>query len=159
MLAAAAVVAASATPAAAQGTLPDNNAGTGQYVEPVPTAGGNRPASPAPDHGTGSAPAGTRGALPAGTRHALPPGEEGRVLGRLATDPGSGAPTGRGDGARGGSQAVTGGRGRAVPSEESTGAASAVVSAALDSGGPGILILGVGVLVLTLTVAGVRRRS
>src|SRR2546423_14961117 len=85
-LAAVAAVSAGAAPATSAAPLPDDNAGTGQYIEPVPDAGGDRPSA------TGS---GTGGhALPPRTRQALPSGGEGRTLEKLATDPGSGAPAG-----------------------------------------------------------------
>jgi hypothetical protein len=138
-------LATSATPAAAQDPLPDNNAGTGEYVEPVPDAEGDRRATPGPGP--------RRGSLPPGVRDDLPPGEEGRVLERLATDPGSGAPDDRGDRARDG-----GVRGRDGSPEDEEGPISAVTGAAVDSGGPGILILVVAVVTLALTAAGVRRR-
>src|SRR3954447_21163008 len=96
-LATAALLVALAVPASAPAQLPPNNGGVDQYVAPVPDSRGDRPANPG-HHGGGSS------QLPDRVRSSLPAGEEGAVLARLATDPGSGAPTGSGgDGSGGGS--------------------------------------------------------
>jgi hypothetical protein len=145
--AACALALALASPAMAQeDRLPEGNSGAGQYVEPVPDAGGDRPAAP------GSGGGGSRAApLPQSMRTALPPGEEGRALERIATDRGSGAPAtgsarhGGGDGAG------------------DEGALSALASAAVDSGDPTLLIVMLIGLAMMLGVAGAtfrhRRRS
>jgi hypothetical protein len=158
MLAAAAAVPAAAVPARAQAPLPENNAGTGQYVEPVPDAGGNRPGHPHGGH--------RRLRLSPRARQAIPGGAEGRTLARLATDPGSGAPAGGG----GGSDRTPGSRGsahrgRGASAPGSAGldhvtAASAVTSAAVgdDGGGVPVVLLGVVVLTLGASAAAIRRR-
>jgi MYXO-CTERM domain-containing protein len=133
---------AGAPAAPAQERLPDDNAGTGQYVEPVPDAGGDRPASP----GGADGPAGS---LPPGTRSDLPPGEEGRVLERLATDPGSGA-SGSGQRERGTDRRA---EGDSLPGDDRS-AASAVTSAVTDSDSPAGKILVAGMLLLTAALAG-----
>ena len=153
----------SASPAAAEYTLPPDNSGADQYVPPVPDAGGSRPSGP----GTG-----TPGSLAPNVRASLPAGTEGRVLARLATDPGSGAPSagargssggGRGAAAGGGTSAGAnsgGGGGRAH--EADVTAASAITSSVSDN--PGVGILAGGILVLTLGAGGLglvqrRRRT
>ena len=133
--------------ASAQPPVPDDNAGTGQYVEPVPDAGGDRPSAP----GRG----GDGGSLPPSTRRALPPGSEGRQLESLATDPGSGAPAIDDDG--------SGGRDRKsspISSGDDETAASSITSAVLGEDGPGvpILFLVLGGLTLGAAALAVRRR-
>ncbi|HEX8054177.1 MAG TPA: hypothetical protein VF517_14390 [Thermoleophilaceae bacterium] len=145
-------------PAAAQQPLPEDNAGTGQYVEPVPDAGGDRPARPGSGGGGGS--------LPPDTRAALPSGEEGRVLQRIAGEPGSGAPAGgggagggsEGNGGSGGGNGASGGGARPATGEESPSAISAAASAASDPGGAGILISLVAALAAAFTVVALIRR-
>ena len=66
-----------AGPAAAQEPLPEDNAGGNQYVEPVPDAGGDRPAAPraggggASSGGGGASSGGGGDSLSARTRRAL----------------------------------------------------------------------------------------
>jgi hypothetical protein len=155
----AAALAAWPPSASAQEPLPDDNAGTGQYIEPVPDAGGDRPAAPGGGGGGGG--------LDPDTRRGLPAGEEGRILERLATDAGSGAVPGAagrdradrkagsgpadgdGPGARGGSSG-----------DESSGVASAVTSAFTDSeNGAGRILLALLVaLPVAFAAVGLRRR-
>jgi hypothetical protein len=159
-------------PAAAQYTLPPDNSGADQYVPPTAGPGGNTPSSPGPGH---------PGSLPPGVRASLPPGSEGKLLTRIATDPGSGAPVGvsgrtgaagrhassRNGSATGSSSADSGatGKGRAsvgVAHEAGTNAASAITNAVSDNTGVGILAAGL--FALTLGAAGLglaqrRRRS
>lgn len=168
MFAALLALLALAAPAAAQDErLPEGNSGTGQYVEPVPDAGGDRPATP----GSGDRP---RQSLPPGTRADLPGGEEGRILERIATDPGSGAPTGgtdgAGDGADGGGAAGGDGgergagrgpRAARVGGDEE-GAVGAIVSAVVDSGHPALAIViltGLGLTLAAGLAALLRRRA
>jgi hypothetical protein len=155
-------------PALAQDPLPDDNSGTDQYIEPVPDAGGDRPAR----GGSDSRP----GRLPPGTREALPPGEEGQTLGRIATDPGAGAPVGGGSDAGGGSGSDSGaaggadggnggggrsGSGAAADADPKTGLASALGSAVVDSDSPALPLLLLAVVGMTVVALLVRfgRRS
>jgi hypothetical protein len=149
ILAAAASSAVAAAPAPAQGPLPDDNAGTGQYVEPVPDAGGDRPAAPGSRDGAGR--------LPSDTREALPPGEEGRILERIASEPGTGAPddksandTQRGKGGSGG--------GTLGATETDEGAMSALTSAVADSDSPALPLILLAILGMTAAAILVRRR-
>ena len=136
--------------AAAQGPLPEDNAGTSQYVEPLPDPGGDRKADP------DRAEPGRR--LPAQVRDALPPGAEGRVLERLVTDPGSGATGGatpprlRRSGRGAGADASREGAG--------SGAIDATASAVGGSKGPTVAAVVAALVGLTLGMAGVtvRRR-
>ncbi|HEX8646001.1 MAG TPA: hypothetical protein VF715_03810 [Thermoleophilaceae bacterium] len=152
-----------AAPAAAQSEpLPEGNSGTGQYVEPVPDAGGDRPAAP----GSGDRP---RSQLPPGTRADLPGGDEGRILERIVTDPGSGAPEGAAGGSGGGGRddgsGRAGGAGRdgTVPARigaDEKGALGTLVSAVVDPDNPGlsiVLLAGLG-LTLAAGIAAARRR-
>jgi hypothetical protein len=150
-LTAVALVAIAASPAIAQGPLPGDNAGTGQYVEPVPDAGGDRPANPGGGHGRG-------GQLPAGTRNRLPAGEEGRTLERLATDSGSGAP---GSDSAGRKRSSGHSAGPGASDEAARTAASAVTSAAVGDDGPGIPVLLIALVALTagIAAAGLRARK
>jgi hypothetical protein len=121
--------------AAAQEPLPDDNAGTDQYIEPVPDAEGNRPA------GSGSRPGRGNDGLPPGTREALPGGEEGQILDRIATDPGTGAPSsGAGAPSAAGSARSGGSDGRpsriAPPEDEGTGVVGGLTSAVVESDSP-----------------------
>lgn len=148
-LALTAAVASGASPALAQPPLPDDNAGTGQYVEPVPDAGGDRPSTP----GRGG---GARGSLPPATQRALPGGSEGRQLESLANDPGSGAPaTDEGD--------RRSGRDRQAASSTAGDetAMSSITSAVLGEDGPGVpvLFLALGLLTLGAAAVAVRRRG
>lgn len=149
--------------AAAQERLPDGNAGTGQYIEPVPDAEGDRPARPR-DPGSGG---GGGGGLPPRTRDRLPGGAEGEALARIAGDSGSGAPAGAaaGDagGESGGGDGSGGGRGGGrggddgassdAAGEDDESAISAVLSAATGSDGAGVPLLLVALLGVTLAVA------
>jgi hypothetical protein len=158
-LASALALFASAAPAPAQDPqLPENNAGTGQYVEPVPDAGGDRPAGPGGQSGGGST-------LPPETRSDLPPGEEGRILDRIASDPGSGAPEAAGGGADGKAAGRSGSgsdsRPTSLPADDE-GPLSALRSAVLDSESNGaaiVLLLGLMGTVLALFAAVRRTRS
>ena len=142
--------------AAAQEPLPDDNAGTDQYIEPVPDAGGDRPA------GSGSRPGRGTDSLPPGTRDALPGGEEGRILGRIATDPGTGAP-----GSDGGSPGAAGSResgssdGRpariAPPEHDGTGVVGALKSAVVESDSPAGPLLLLAVVLMAGAAAFARR--
>jgi hypothetical protein len=151
------VLLGAAVPATAQQPLPEDNAGTGQYVEPVPDAGGDRPARPGEGGGGDS--------LPPRTRDALPPGEEGQVLERIAGEPGSGAPAGgAAAGDDGGGDSASGARGGAdrpptATGEEAPNAISAVVSAASDPGGAGVVIPLVAALAAAFTVVALVRRG
>jgi hypothetical protein len=146
---------AAAAPAAAsaQDPLPGNNSGTGQYVEPVPDAGGDRPAAP----GTGPG----RTTLPAGTRARLPAGAEGRTLERLATDPGSGAPAGAtqggraGDGGHAGSAA--GGPSARILGQSDQSAFRAATEASAGGDGHTVPLLIVALIALTLGVGAAAR--
>ena len=139
--------------------LPDDNAGTGQYVEPVPDAGGDRPSAPGAR--------GDDGRVPRELRDALPPGEERRLLRRIASDPGAGAPErdGRGGGGGGGGGGGRAGgdedRGAAAGGEEDEGAASALISAAFDSdsSAPALTLLAILGLVLGALFVRLRQRS
>lgn len=137
-------LAASAAPcAAAQAPLPSDNAGTGQYVEPVPAAGGDHPAARGHHSGRG---------LGARTRQALGQRPEGRLLERIATDPGAGAPSGppgssRSDRAAGDSAAP-----------RRTAAAAAVTHAAVGDAGPAVPIVLAALVVLTAAAAAVALR-
>lgn len=149
--------AALAAPAVAQ-ELPENNSGTGQYIEPVPDAAGDRPAAPGAGGGGGGPSSGSGGgSLPPSARDALPAGEEGQVLERIATDPGSGAPSGSGrERGRGG-----GSRGDRdeIPAADDEGAISALASAATGDDGPALPLILLGALGLTLAAAGWRLRA
>jgi hypothetical protein len=156
-----------AAPAAAQ-RLPDDNSGTGQYIEPVPDAEGDRPANPGGggDRGGSGGGGSDSGGLPPSVRDDLPPGAEGRVLERLATDPGSGAQPGVGGRSGGGDGAGGSDRGRSSrggPAGDELGgdgsAASALSSAVTGDDGPAIPLLVGGLLLLTLAAAGIRLRS
>jgi hypothetical protein len=150
--------------APAQAPLPEDNAGTGQYVEPVPDAGGDRPSRP----GGGNSNPGS--SLPPSTRRALPGGEEGRALEGIAGDPGAGAPAGGGeaggedgeDGDGGGSSG-SGGDDKtdkaAVAGTDET-AASAIVGALAGEDGSTVpvLALGLGGLTLAAAAVAIRRR-
>lgn len=148
-------------PAPAQ-ELPEGNSGTDQYIEPVPGAGGDRPASPDPGRGGSGGPSSERrGALPPSVRNALPPGEEGRVLEGLATDPGAGAPTvtesRRGSGAGGSEAGGSGERPKSLggsSTDESDGSAlGALAGAAVGESGPGVPVLLAALLAITLAAA------
>ena len=166
-LAAAALLAlALALPAAAQAeSISPGNSGGDQYVPPVPDAGGNRPSNP----GNGDP-----GKLPPSVRHSLPAGSEGKILARLATDPGSGAPSvagvggsaaasgssgsgggGSGDNGSGGGGAGAGGDngggGGDSAGEANTTAASAITSSVSDN--PGVGIVAAAMLALMLAAA------
>ena len=149
--------AAGAVPAHAQSPLPDDNAGTGQYIEPVPDAGGDRPSSPGGGSG-GDGSGGGGGSLPPSARRALPAGEEGRQLESLATDPGSGAPAGdkNGSGGRGGDAA-----GRSSAGDEDETAVASVVSSVLGGDGAAVPVLFLTLALLTLAAGAmaVRRRG
>jgi hypothetical protein len=145
-----------ASPAAAQETIPPDNSGADQYVAPVPDAGGNRPSGPG---------ASRPGSLSPGARAALPSGSEGRLLARLATDPGSGAPSvaggqasSGGSGSAGGGNTGTAGNGNGGGGNRSreadVTAASAITSSISDGGGAGVLVGGL--VALTLGVAALR---
>ena len=146
-----------ASPALAQSPLPDDNAGTGQYVEPVPDAGGDRPSAPGGDRPSGGG--GERGSLPPATQRALPGGREGQELEGLATDPGSGAPP------SGENDRPSDGDGKGASSSGSSGddetALSAVSSAVTGENGPGVpvLFLGLGLLTLGAAAVALRRRG
>ena len=146
-------MALAAGPAAAQQPLPENNAGTGQYVEPVPDAEGDRRAAPRPsggDRGGSGSPGGHSG---------LPGGEEGRILDRIASDPGSGAPSDAGgDGKAAGAGGTAGARAAGAPAEEEEGAAAALASAAVGSDSAALPIVLVAVLAMALTGLFVRSR-
>jgi hypothetical protein len=129
-----------AAPAAAQ-QLPPNNAGTGQYVEPVPDSAGDRPGAP------GAGP--DRGSLPPSTRDQLPGGGEGRILERLVGDPGSGAQP---DAVEGDGSKARSGLGRSAIPDRAPSAVSAAKEAALDSDTPSVAIVLLGVLALTAGV-------
>ena len=144
-----------AAPAAARAeSIAPDNSGADQYVAPVPDAGGNRPSGPGASH---------PGNLPPSVRNSLPPGSEGRLLARLATDPGSGAPTSGGaggssvaGGAAGSNGAVGGGAGSGGGGGDNAGsagggggdsageaeptAASAITSSVSDNPGVGIVV-------------------
>jgi hypothetical protein len=146
------VTAASASPAAAQQPLPGNNAGTGQYIEPVPDAEGSRRADPGTHQG--------RRPLPARTRAALPGGAEGRILERVGTDPGSGAQPAKGqDGARGARSERSAAR-RAAGEDVGPVAATASSVGDSDDTGARIVVIAVAALMLAAAAAGmlVRRR-
>lgn len=142
--------------------LPDNNSGTGQYVEPVPDARGDRPAAPNPQNPPER--------LPPEVRDRVPPGEERDILGRIAEDPGAGAPDGtRGSGTAGGTApGASGGGGGATGdgpartggsgADEGEGRGSAVASAVFDSDSPAAVVVLFAVLGMTLTVIVLRRR-
>lgn len=152
-------------PAVAQEPLPDDNSGTDQYIEPVPDAGGDRQAGGGSDRRPNR--------LPEGTRDSLPPGDEGRILGRIATDPGAGAPAGNsasGGGESGGSGGSGSGddkqngkdgpgAGRVPPADDSgTGVFSALTSAVADSESPAIPLLLIAIAGMALAAALVRFR-
>lgn len=145
--------------AAAQGEpLPEDNSGTGQYVEPVPDAEGDRPATPGSDRDR------PRSQLPPETRADLPGGEEGRILERIATDPGAGAPAGGGGEADGrGGSGERGGEDETTPARVGAGEESALgtlVGAVVDPDRPAlgiVLLAGIG-LTLAAGFAGLRRR-
>lgn len=152
-LATLAVTASVCAPASvAQSPLPEDNAGTGQYVEPVPDAGGDRPSAP----GGGG---GDRGSLPPATQRALPGGSEGQQLESLATDPGSGAPAG-GENDRAGGGDDKGARASGSSDDDET-AISSLASAVTGEDGPGVpaLFLGLGLLTLGAAAVAVRRRG
>lgn len=147
-------------PAVAQDPLPEDNAGTDQYIEPVPDAGGDRRAEPGSRRG--------RDSLPPETRDSLPPGEEGRILGEIATDPGAGAPQDTAS-ARGGDGGGRGGEGDGdgdgnggagaagtPPGDDGTGLGGAVKSAVVDSDSPVIPILLLALLGMALAALFVR---
>jgi hypothetical protein len=157
-----------ASPAAAQETIAPDNSGADQYVAPVPGPGGNHPSAPGPGH---------PGSLSPHARSSLPAGPEGRLLARLATDPGSGAPAttagGGGNGSSGGNGAGggsgssglgdlggggSGGSGGGGAREGDATAASAITSSVSDN--PSIGLLAAGLLALTLgaAAAGARKR-
>jgi hypothetical protein len=167
-----------AVPATAPAQLPPNNGGVDQYVAPVPDSRGDRPANPG-HHGGGSS------QLPARVRSSLPAGEEGAVLARLATDPGSGAPTGSGghgsssgngdrdhsgagvaggggSGGSGGGSGSGGGGGVATTggtAEKDVSPVSAITSSISDD--PAVAVTVAAILGLTLAIAAVavtRRR-
>lgn len=158
-LALAAGLAAWAPPAFAQEPLPEDNAGTGQYVEPVPDAEGDRPAAPRPGGGPGGS--GTPGSGGGSG------GDEQRILDRIAGDPGSGAPSGGGSGAGGdgGSGAGDGSSGSgddrvkaADASDDDEGPVSALTSAAFDSETPAVAIILLAVLGMALVGMVIRSR-
>jgi hypothetical protein len=138
-----------AAPAAAQEPLPGDNSGTNQYIEPVPDAGGDRPAAPNPQNAPDRLPPEVRDAVPA---------DERQTLRGIASDPGAGAPSGGASGEDGG----TGGRGGAgrgsIPREDEEGAAGAVSSAVFDSDNPAPVIILMAVLGMTLAGLFVRLR-
>lgn len=164
LVAAGALALGLAPPAQAVYVLPPDNSGADQYVAPVPDAGGNHPSGPGTGH---------TGSLPPGVRSSLPPGNEGKLLARLATDPGSGAPVGVAGAKSSGGSAV-GGRGTAGSGsngsraggghanggatgahEDHVNAASAITNAVSDNRGVGLLVgalfvLTVGVAALSL---------
>ena len=164
-----------ASPAMAQDSIPTDNSGGDQYVPPVPDARGNRPSGPN---------SGNPGHLSPRARASLPSGVEGQVLARLATDPGSGAPSDVGSGGDGSSSGGTAGTGAGgsgggggggadgggaldggggasggkAASEGGATAASAISSAVSDN--PSIVALVLALLALTLASAafGIARR-
>lgn len=159
--ASATALAVTATPAAAQGEpLPDDNAGTGQYIEPVPEAEGDRRA----DSGGGGNRGGGGGGLPPGVRDDLPPGREGAFLERLAATA-AGSATGAGDesGSSGRDDKRDGGSsgdGRAAtPAEDEPSVASALSSTLFDSGSAAIPLLVLGLAGLTAAAALMRLRG
>jgi hypothetical protein len=147
-------------PAMAQGPLPPNNGGSTQYIPPRPDPGGDKPANPAspsrPDR------------LPANVRGSLPSGREGELLTRFATSPGYGAPSdeprggtgkkgdgsGAGEGVDGSSPASR----HKVLDEGGGTAASAVTSAASDTGVAVLIAALVALTLATLAVARSRRK-
>ncbi len=144
--------------AAAQEPLPDDNAGTDQYIEPVPDAGGDRPAGSGPP----SRPGQGNDRLPPGTREALPGGEEGQILGRIATDPGAGAPSSdAGSPGSAGSRESGGSSGRpsriAPPEDDGTGVVGAVKSAVVESDSPAGPLLLLAVVLMAGAAAFARR--
>jgi hypothetical protein len=156
--AAAAVFAlAFASPAAAQEVIPPDNGGGDQYVAPVPDAGGPRPSGPGASH---------PGSLSPSVRASLPPGSEGRLLTRLATDPGSGAPgagggsgssSGGKDGAGGGSGG-SGASGGDSAGESDVTAASAITSSVSDNPSVGLLVAGIALMTLGGAVMRISQR-
>jgi hypothetical protein len=160
-LATAAAAAMLAPPAAAQGPLPEDNAGADQYIEPVPDAGGDR----RPDDRDG----GGRGDLPRDTRDALPPGEEGRALDRIATDPSAGAPPaaaaaggsreggGDGRGSKDGGEDGEGGAAAGSGGGDGSGPLSALASAVTDSDSSALPLLLIALAGLTLAGVAARR--
>lgn len=138
-----------AGPAGAQERIPDNNAGTGQYVEPVPDAGGDRRARPGEGRPTRP--------LPPQTREQLPPGREGQILERLGTDPGSGAQDAAAsddaDSDGGGAGGRDGGPRGGKPLGEERGAVAAGTSAIVDSDDATIPMVAIALLGLTLGTA------
>ncbi|HEX8066169.1 MAG TPA: hypothetical protein VF520_06550 [Thermoleophilaceae bacterium] len=148
----AALALAGAAPAQS-GRLPEDNAGTGQYVEPVPDAGGDRPA------GAGTARGNRRGG--GGTSSGGASGGDDAVLRRIASDPGAGAPAGEdGSGRSGGGAARTRSGDGAAGDGGDDGPIAAAKSAVVDSDDPTLAIVLLSGLGLTLAAAGVavRRR-
>lgn len=171
-----ALIVAAAFPAAAGAALvpivPPSNSGADQYVENVPTAGGNRPTQSIPRHPR----PGRRGVLPAATGTALArQGSDGQTVAAFtqATAPGSGssshrhshagAPAGGGSGGSGGTGASVGAG--ASGGSSGSGPVHAVVASLTGSGTGGGLSGGVllaCLIVAAIAVAGVaawRRRS
>jgi hypothetical protein len=154
LLAAAITALALASPAGAQYSLPPDNSGADQYVPPVPDPGGNRPANPGHSK---------PGSLSPSVRRSLPSGSEGLLLARLATDPGSGAPSsasgqgssrgggGTGDGKSSGDESGGGAGGRTKEADAT--ATSAITSAISDN--PSVGLLAGAILVLTVAAAAV----
>jgi hypothetical protein len=159
LVAAAAVLALAfaASPAAAQEALPDDNAGTGQYIEPAPEAEGDRRAGSGPGGGRGRG--GGGGGLPPEVRAQLPPGDEGRFLERLASEAVAAAHAAAGgDPASGGGDSRRGRGGSATP-EEDPSAAGAASSALFDSDGLAVPLLVLALLALTAGAAAFRLRG
>jgi hypothetical protein len=161
-----------AAPAGAPAQLPPNNGGVDQYVAPVPDSRGDRPANPRHEGGGGGG-GGNSSQLPAQVRSSLPAGSEGAVLARLATDPGSGAPSGGGDGngdrdrsagggvASGGSGGGGSGDGSgSAPAthEKDVSAASAITSAVSDDPGVAVVVAAIVAMTLALGAIGLARR-
>jgi hypothetical protein len=162
VLATAALTLGLAAPAPAQ--LPPNNGGVDQYVAPVPDSKGDRPANPRHEGGDPSR-------LPPSVRASLPPGGEGQVLGRLATDPGSGAPAdaggatgGSGDRDRSGGGGAAGGSGgggsggggigtTGGTEQKNVTAASAITSSISDD--PAVAVTVAAIIALTLAAMAV----
>jgi hypothetical protein len=160
-----------AAPAAAT-ALPPNNGGIDQYVAPVPDAGGDRPANPGGGGGgggtggDGSGGGGGVSQLPPGVQGSLPAGDEGSLLARIATDPGSGAPSSGGkDGSSGGGTGSggsgdsdgAGGSERSADEKDVT-AASAITSSVSDDPAVAVVILAILGLTLALGAIGLARR-
>ena len=162
-------------PAAAQESIQPDNSGGDQYVPPVAGPGGNKPSNPGP---------GNPGSLSPHARRSLPSGPEGQLLARLATDPGSGAPssTATGGGAGGGSGSSSGGGGSAGGAGGGSGisglgedggsggsggggaddtgatAASAITHSISDNPSIGLLFVGLLALTLGAGAAGLLKR-